>query len=132
MFVLKLFSSAEEHQFYVAKDVAMVSGTISHMLDGGFRESSGTIRFPEMNTLVLEKVVQYLYYKKKHENAGRDWDPFTQTRIQRFDRQSHVADLGSTHSHPVTRKASQVPIAIRTFAYDARLRFIHCHSSQCS
>lgn len=37
-----------------------MSGT---SLAGQFAESSGEIRFPEINTMILEKVIQYMYYK---------------------------------------------------------------------
>jgi transcription elongation factor B subunit 1 len=33
------------------------------MLAGGFAESKGEIKFPEISTNILEKVIQYLYYK---------------------------------------------------------------------
>ena len=58
----------------------MVSGTIKAMLSGKFTylfsvcfhksfligqfaESRGEVRFPEMPAIVLEKVIQYFYYK---------------------------------------------------------------------
>jgi transcription elongation factor B subunit 1 len=60
----------------------MVSGTIKAMLGGAlapllsrvdtilicvtagqFAESRGEIRFPEISTAILEKVIQYMYYK---------------------------------------------------------------------
>lgn len=36
---------------------------------GSFAESSGEIRFPEITTPVLEKVIQYCYYKRRFENS---------------------------------------------------------------
>ena len=36
------------------------------MLSGSFAEgSSGEIRFPEISTPILEKTIQYLYYKAR-------------------------------------------------------------------
>jgi transcription elongation factor B subunit 1 len=40
-----------------------VSKTIEAMLAGNFAESKGEINFPEISTNILEKVIQYLYYK---------------------------------------------------------------------
>lgn len=37
---------------------------------GNFAEASGEIRFPEISTPVLEKVIQYCYYKRRFENSG--------------------------------------------------------------
>jgi elongin-C len=80
--MIKLIS-AEGHEFFVNRKCAMVSGTIKAMLSGKFNlaataintaglniitigqfaESSGEVRFPEIPALILEKVIQYLYYK---------------------------------------------------------------------
>ena len=62
--------SAEGHEFYIARTCAMVSGTIKAMLSGHFAESQGEIRFPDINALILEKVIQYMYYKKKNSNSN--------------------------------------------------------------
>ncbi len=48
------------------------SETISAMLEGPgmFRESEDNmIRFPDIQGLVLEKVIQYLHYKRKHSRS---------------------------------------------------------------
>jgi len=55
--------SAEGHEFIVDRKCACVSKTIEAMLAGGFTESKGEIKFPEISTNILEKVIQYLYYK---------------------------------------------------------------------
>lgn len=47
----------------------MIAKTIAAMLTGNFSESKGEIRFPEISTKVLEKVVQYLHYRQKHTNS---------------------------------------------------------------
>ena len=60
--------SAEGHEFYVHRKCAMVSGTIKVMLSGQFAESRGEIKFPEISGLILEKLVQYLYYKVRYTN----------------------------------------------------------------
>ena len=62
--------SAEGHEFWVDRKCAMISGTIKAMLTGQFAESSGEIRFPEINAAILEKVVQYFYYKVRYTNSN--------------------------------------------------------------
>lgn len=47
----------------------MVSGTIKVMLSGQFAERRGEVRFPEIPGLILEKVIQYLYYKVRYTNS---------------------------------------------------------------
>ena len=66
--IVKLIS-AEGHEFYVDKRCAMVSGTIKLMLSGQFAESRGEVRFPEIPSVILEKVIQYLYYKVRYTNS---------------------------------------------------------------
>merc|ERR1719164_138804 len=61
--------SAENHEFFVERKCAMVSGTIKAMLSGQFAESRGEIRFPEISTDILEKVIQYFHYKVKYTNS---------------------------------------------------------------
>lgn len=40
------------------------------MLEGNFRESEdNVIRFPEIHGPILEKVIQYLYYKERNMNS---------------------------------------------------------------
>jgi elongin-C len=62
--------SAEGHEFYVHKKCAMVSGTIKVMLAGQFAESRGEIKFPEISGRILEKLIQYLYYKVRYTNSA--------------------------------------------------------------
>ena len=66
--IIKL-KSAEGHEFFVDKKCAMVSGTIKAMLSGQFAESRGEVSFPEIPGAVLEKVIQYLYYKVRYTNS---------------------------------------------------------------
>ena len=50
---------------------AMLSGTIRSMLSGpgNFTErQQGEIKFPELSARVLEKTVQYFYYKLRYTN----------------------------------------------------------------
>jgi len=68
--LIKLIS-AEGHEFYVHKKCAMVSGTIKMMLSGQFAESRGEVRFPEIPGIILERVVQYLYYKVRYTNSSQ-------------------------------------------------------------
>ena len=63
--------SAEGHEFYVHKKCALVSGTIKAMLGGQFAESRGEVRFPEIPGIILERVVQYLYYKVRYTNSSQ-------------------------------------------------------------
>jgi hypothetical protein len=56
--------SQEGHEFVIDRECAMISGTIKAMLSGGFMESrQSEIQFPEIKSVVLEKVIQYMYYK---------------------------------------------------------------------
>jgi transcription elongation factor B subunit 1 len=68
--LIKLIS-AEGHEFYVHKKCAMVSGTIKAMLAGQFAESRGEVHFPEIPGIILERVVQYLYYKVRFSNSSQ-------------------------------------------------------------
>ena len=43
---------------------------------GQFAESQGEIKFPEISAKVLEKTVQYFYYKLKHTNHQGALPPF--------------------------------------------------------
>jgi len=61
--------SGEGHEFFVERDVAKISKTIAAMLSGSFAESSGEINLPEISSQILEKVIQYLHYKKEHTNS---------------------------------------------------------------
>jgi transcription elongation factor B subunit 1 len=75
--------SMEGHEFLVDKKCAMVSGTIKAMLEGQFAESRGEIRFPEIPGHILEKVVQYLYYKVRYTN--------TPQRVPNFNIEPEIA-----------------------------------------
>mmetsp|Transcript_15781 Transcript_15781/g.48888 ORF Transcript_15781/g.48888 Transcript_15781/m.48888 type:complete len:109 (-) Transcript_15781:34-360(-) len=75
--------SAEGHEFYVDRKSANTSGTIKAMLSGQFTESSGEIKFPEISTPILEKVIQYFYYKLRYTNS--------QVRIPEFNIEPEMA-----------------------------------------
>jgi len=67
---VKLIAS-DGSEIIIDRRAALVSGTIKSMLagPGQFAESQqGEIKFPEINSKVLEKTVQYFYYKLKHTN----------------------------------------------------------------
>lgn len=53
------------------------------MLAGQFSESSGEIRFPEITTSILEKVIQYFYYKMRYTNS--------RVRVPEFDIEPEIA-----------------------------------------
>ncbi|MBA0730367.1 hypothetical protein Golax_025768 [Gossypium laxum] len=57
--------SADEMEFVIDKDAAMVSQTIRNMLTspGGFAETElGEVTFPEISAVILEKICQYFYW----------------------------------------------------------------------
>lgn len=60
--------AADGSEIYIDRRAAMVSGTIKAMLSGpgDFAESRGEIKFPEISAKILEKTVQYFYYKLKY------------------------------------------------------------------
>ena len=64
-----LHRSAEGHVFHVERKCAVVAGTIRAMLAGEFREASGEIRFPEISTPILERVIRYFHHKVKWSNS---------------------------------------------------------------
>ena len=46
------------------------SETMKAMLEGDFREAQdNVIRFPDIQGPILEKVIQYLYYKEKNKHS---------------------------------------------------------------
>jgi len=63
--------SAEGHEFFVDREVATnASKTIRMMLEGSFREAAeNTIRFPDIASYILERVVRYFHYKAHHQNS---------------------------------------------------------------
>jgi len=74
--IVKLIS-AEGQEFIIDRKAAMVSGTIKSMLFGGFTEQTlGEINFREISSQILEKVVQYFYYKLKYTNSTSDIPEF--------------------------------------------------------
>lgn len=75
--------SAEGHEFFVDRKCAMVSGTIKAMLSGQFAESRGEISFPEIPGIILEKLIQYLYYKVRYTNSSQ--------RIPEFEIEPEIA-----------------------------------------
>jgi len=67
----------------IDRKCASSSGTIKAMLGGSFSESSGEIRFQEISTPILEKVIQYFYYKIRYSNSS--------VRIPEFDIDPEIA-----------------------------------------
>eukprot|EP01100_Stratorugosa_tubuloviscum_P001835 TRINITY_DN1416_c1_g2_i1.p1 TRINITY_DN1416_c1_g2~~TRINITY_DN1416_c1_g2_i1.p1 ORF type:complete len:124 (-),score=51.27 TRINITY_DN1416_c1_g2_i1:102-419(-) len=71
--------SAEGHEFVIDKRAAMVSGTISNLLNptGVFSEGSkGVIPLREISTPILEKVIQYFYYKLRYNDQTSEIPEF--------------------------------------------------------
>ena len=63
--------SAENSEIYLLRRIALQVETLRVMLEGRFRESEeGIIRFPDISTSALEKVVQYLHYKDRYSNSS--------------------------------------------------------------
>jgi hypothetical protein len=75
--------SAEGHEFFIERRCAVVSGTIKAMLSGQFAESRGEISFPEISGVILEKLIQYLYYKVRFNNSS--------LRIPEFEIEPEIA-----------------------------------------
>ena len=63
--------SAEGHEFFIDRRCAMVSGTIKAILSGQFAESRGEISFPEIPSAIMERLIQYLYYKVRYTNSSQ-------------------------------------------------------------
>ncbi|MBA0634389.1 hypothetical protein Goshw_014231 [Gossypium schwendimanii] len=64
--------SADEMEFVIDKDAAMVSQTIRNMLTspGGFAETElGEVTFPEISAVILEKICQYFYWALQYSRG---------------------------------------------------------------
>ncbi|VEU22427.1 DEKNAAC103353 [Brettanomyces naardenensis] len=60
--------SNDGFSFQISREAAMVSGTLRGMLNTSFQESStNTIKLHELDSLLLEKVIEYLYYNLKYK-----------------------------------------------------------------
>mmetsp|Transcript_16249 Transcript_16249/g.28803 ORF Transcript_16249/g.28803 Transcript_16249/m.28803 type:complete len:101 (+) Transcript_16249:25-327(+) len=68
--------SGEGHEFFLEAKVARLSRTIDDMLSGGFVESRGEVKFPEISTEILERALQYLHYKSRYMNSTKDFPEF--------------------------------------------------------
>ncbi len=62
-------TSSDGKEFFIDREVAKGSGTIKTMLESQFYESKGEIQFQEIPGNILEKVIQYLYYKAQYTNS---------------------------------------------------------------
>mmetsp|Transcript_17939 Transcript_17939/g.34168 ORF Transcript_17939/g.34168 Transcript_17939/m.34168 type:complete len:103 (+) Transcript_17939:362-670(+) len=71
--------SAEGHEFFMDREVAIMSSkTIRLMLEGSFREAQdNVIRFPDITSYTLERVVRYLHYKAQYSNVNARIPEFT-------------------------------------------------------
>mmetsp|Transcript_48770 Transcript_48770/g.62593 ORF Transcript_48770/g.62593 Transcript_48770/m.62593 type:complete len:94 (+) Transcript_48770:59-340(+) len=68
---VKLISN-EAHEFYVDRECAMISGFIKAKLTNGSVESkTNEIKFDEIKSSVLEKVIQYMYYKVRYGRGNQ-------------------------------------------------------------
>jgi len=63
--------SEEGYVFLVKRKIAEVSPILKDMLGAGFSEAhSKTCDLKETRAPVVEKLIEYLAYKKQYENAG--------------------------------------------------------------
>ncbi|KAL3770120.1 hypothetical protein ACHAW5_009661 [Stephanodiscus triporus] len=63
--------SAEGDEIFLSRRIALQVETLRVMLEGNFRESEeGVIRFPDIGSKALEKVVKYLHYKDRYSNSS--------------------------------------------------------------
>lgn len=67
--------SGDGQEFFVERECALLSGTIRAMLEGPGsgvtrEEKEQTLPFRDISGPVLEKVVQYFYYKRKYQKAS--------------------------------------------------------------
>lgn len=61
--------SSDGFQFIVEKEVCLVSGTLRGMLQTSFQESeTNTIKLHELDSILLGKVVEYLFYNYKYKD----------------------------------------------------------------
>ncbi|GME94862.1 hypothetical protein B5S28_g104 [[Candida] boidinii] len=61
--------SNDGFSYVVTKDAANVSGTLKGMLSTPFQESeTNKIVLHELDSILLEKVIEYLYYNLKYSN----------------------------------------------------------------
>ncbi|PAV17725.1 POZ domain-containing [Pyrrhoderma noxium] len=67
--------------FIVRREVVMASGMLKNMLDSDFSESlTGIIRI-DQSGIVVEKLIEYLMYKKLYEHVAPKDRPDFQERI---------------------------------------------------
>lgn len=67
--------SGDGQEFFVERECALLSGTIRAMLEGPGNgvtreEQEQTLPFRDISGPVLEKVVQYFYYKRKYQKVS--------------------------------------------------------------
>ena len=77
--------SAEGHEFFLERRIAIAgSKTMRTMLESQFREADeGLIRFPDISSHILEKVLQYMHYKVRYSDSN--------TRIPEFQIEPEIA-----------------------------------------
>ncbi|XP_055353216.1 elongin-C-like [Paramacrobiotus metropolitanus] len=71
--------SQDGHEFYIAKELALTSGTIKAMLSGPgqFAENEANeVHFREIPSHVLAKVCQYFNYKHRYTNSSTEIPEF--------------------------------------------------------
>lgn len=62
--------SNDGFNYQISREAAMVSGTLRGMLNTSFQESStNTIKLHELDSQLLEKVIEYLYYNLKYKDV---------------------------------------------------------------
>ncbi|RMZ77722.1 hypothetical protein DV738_g4250, partial [Chaetothyriales sp. CBS 135597] len=62
--------SADGFEFHIRRSAVCISGTIRRMLESGMGESkTGVCHLENISGIVLEKVVEYLYYNEQHKDS---------------------------------------------------------------
>lgn len=62
--------SSDGFQYSITKEAAYISGTLKNMLSNSFQEAStNTIKLHDLDSTILEKVVEYLYYNLKFKDV---------------------------------------------------------------
>lgn len=74
--------SGDGFKFIISKEAAQVSGTLNNMLSSSFSEGiNGEIKLPEIDGVVLAKVVEYLYYNLNNRDVSNSTGEISEFNI---------------------------------------------------
>ncbi|EJK74616.1 hypothetical protein THAOC_03695 [Thalassiosira oceanica] len=103
--------SAEGSEIFLARRIAVKVEMIKAMLEGGYQESeTGVIRFPDISTNALEKVVKYLHYKDRYSNSSLRIPEFTIDPEDALE--VLVAALTCTLHHHITSLVTEIHVVL--------------------